>query len=242
MSDTGTDPRCPECGGAIGRTATYCMHCSADLTDERAAADADNDGVWDGAEAAPSDARRSTVGSERASTEPGRTAIATATATVTEYGRRVADAVTGRSSPETAGGGQLLAPDSIVDDTLTVLVGIVGGIVIGLVGTTVLGIVTGSGWAVLFGLAVWLGATAYLVRCRTVQAAVAKSGYGVAIVLLLVPVIALSPLTPVSGGIGERGGLFVVLLVFVAVPAGVAAAIGWIASRFVPAGAGENGG
>ena len=30
MSDA--DPHCPECGEPIGQTATYCMHCSADLT------------------------------------------------------------------------------------------------------------------------------------------------------------------------------------------------------------------
>ena len=29
---TNDDPRCPECGEPIGQTATYCMHCSADLT------------------------------------------------------------------------------------------------------------------------------------------------------------------------------------------------------------------
>jgi hypothetical protein len=98
-------------------------------------------------------------------------------------------------------------------------------------GTVVRGFVTGSGWAVVFGLVAWLGATAYLVRCRTVRAAVAKSSYGVARILLSVPVIALSPVTPVDGGIEERGGRFPVLFVFVAVPAGIAATIGWIASR-----------
>lgn len=28
------DPRCPECGGKIAATASYCMHCDADLTDD----------------------------------------------------------------------------------------------------------------------------------------------------------------------------------------------------------------
>jgi len=27
---------CPECGGPIGQTSTYCLHCSADLTEYRA--------------------------------------------------------------------------------------------------------------------------------------------------------------------------------------------------------------
>lgn len=29
------DPVCPECGGPIGQTSTYCMHCSTDLTEYR---------------------------------------------------------------------------------------------------------------------------------------------------------------------------------------------------------------
>jgi hypothetical protein len=136
-------------------------------------------------------------------------------------------------------GGQLLAPDGLVDDTLTVAVGIVGGLIVGVVGTVVLGLLTESAWALPFGLVTWLGATAYLVRRRTVQAAVAKSGYAVAAVLLLVPVIALSPTVSIDGGSGNRGGAFLTLLVFVSVPAGVAAFIGWIASQFVPDVTGE---
>lgn len=228
MSHRTNDPRCPECGEPIGQTATYCMHCSADLTDEQAAADADSDESWDRTEAASADASGG-----------GATASGTDD-TATGLGRIAAEAVS--DGTKETNGDQLLAPDGLVDDTLTVAVGIAGGIVIGLVGTVVLGIVTESGWAVAFGMVAWLGATAYLVRRRTVQAAVAKSGYGIALVLLSVPVIAFSPLTSVDGGLGERGGLFVVLLVFVAVPAGVAAAVGWIASRFVPEGGSESDG
>jgi hypothetical protein len=206
MSGAAEDPRCPECGEPIGQTATYCMHCSADLTEELEAADSDEDGAWDRTESTTADSQADPT-------------------------------VFGEMSSE-----QLLAPDGVVDDTLTVVVGIVGGIIVGVVGTTVLGIVTGSGWAVLFGVIAWLGATAYLVRRRTVQGAVAKSGYAVAIVLLSTPIIALSPVVSVDGGIEGRGGLFFVLLIFVAVPAGIAAAIGWIASQFVPEQAGKNNG
>jgi len=230
MSDTAADPRCPECGGPIGRTATYCMHCSADLTEERDAADTDGDGVWDQAEAASTDPQeRSTVSRAESSGIPA-------------YARELADAVRGPSSTSDPESGRLLAPDGLVDDTLTVLVGIAGGIVVGVVGTVVLGIVTGSGWAVVFGVLAWLGTTAYLVRRRTVQSAVARSGYAVALVLLGVPVIALSPVVPVDGGVQERGGLFLVLLFFVALPAGIAVAIGWIASQFVPSRASRNEG
>jgi hypothetical protein len=204
VTDTPSDPRCPECGGKIGATATYCMHCSADLTDERRAADADADGVWDGAELDP----------------PQST-----------------DAPTDGDAGATGG---LLDPEGLVDDSLTVVVGILGGIVVGVVGTVVLGIVTGSAAGVGFGVVAWLVTTAYLVRQRTVQGAVSKSGYSVAVVLLLVPLVAVSPVVDVEGGLSGRSGLFVVLLLFVVVPAAIAAGIGWLASRYVPTDPGDG--
>lgn len=207
MSGTPEDPRCPECGGKIGQTATFCMHCSADLTEERNAHDADDDGVWDQAEAGqPSPQPTATSGSAS-----GRLDV-----------REALDFE------------DLLAPDGLVDDSLTVVVGIAGGLVVGVIGTFVLAMVTGSGWALAAGVVAWLVATAVLVRQRTVQGAIAYTGYGVAAVLLLVPFVALSPAVSVEGGIGERGGLFVALLVFVAVPAAVAAGLGWIAAQFRP--------
>lgn len=234
MSDAADDPRCPECGGPIGATATYCMHCSADLNDELEAADADGDGAWDRTGTASRGPERASAASGASSPDAG--------GTVAAYARSLVGGLTARSSTDEGDGGRLLAPDGLIDDTLTVLVGIAGGFVVGVVGTTVLGVVTGSGWAVAFGLIAWLGATAYLVRRRTVQAAVAKSGYAVALVLLSVPTVAFSPLVSVDGGVGERGGLFLALLAFVAAPAGVAAVVGWIASRFVPEGVGESRG
>jgi len=197
MAETADDPRCPECGEPIGQTATYCMHCSADLTDELRAADADADGAWDDASAAPAESQ---------------------------------------APPATDESEQLLDPDGLVDNTLTVLVGIGGGVVVGAVGTVVLLFATGSGWAFPFGLAAWLGSTAYLVRRRTVQAAVSRTGYAIAVVLLLVPAVALSPAVSIDGGLGERGGLFFVLFVFVLLPAGIAAVLGWVAGRFVSGG------
>lgn len=108
-----------------------------------------------------------------------------------------------------------------------------GGLVVGVVGTVVLAVVTGSGLVVGFGLCAWLGAPAYLVRRPTVQRAVERTGYAVAVVPLSIPLVALSPFVPVDGGLGERGGLLVVLLVFVALPACIATGIEWVASRFV---------
>lgn len=210
MTEPAADPRCPECGEPIGQTATYCMHCSADLSGSLAAGDRDGDGAWDEPRATEPDARDASP--------------------------------VGRSGTSDDGSGQLLDPDGLVDDTLTAIVGIVGGFLVGFVGTVVLLALTESAWAVVFGLVAWLGATAYLVRRRTVQGAVAKSGYAVALVLLLVPVVAVSPFVTVEGGLGGRGSLFLVLLLFVAVPAGIAAAVGWFASKFVPEDAGGSDG
>ena len=228
MSNADPDPRCPECGEPIGQTATYCMHCSADLSDEDTATESGDgvDGVGE-----PDEFARS-QGADRADRVAGTTAEATGV--VGRIVRQVAESVGSTSSSTDEATGELLDPDGLVDNTLTVLVGIAGGLVVGTVGTTVALILTGSGWAVLFGLIAWLGATAYLVRRRTVQGAISKSAYATAIVLLLVPAIALSPIVEVDGGMAERGGFFVVVLVFVAVPAAIAATIGWVAARFVP--------
>lgn len=232
MSGVADDPRCPECGGPIGQTATYCMHCSTDLTDKRPVTDVDGNRDWEppGAAAAVLPDRAGTP-QEAPSDARGSTATT---------GRRIMNALGIYTDNLDEEGGRLLAPDGFVDNTLTVVVGIVGGFIVGVVGSVVFGILTESLWSLVFGLVTWLGATAYLVRRRTVQAAVAKGGYAVAIVLLLVPVVALSPTVSLNGGLGERGGVFLTLLVFIGIPAGLAAAVGWLASRFVPPGAGET--
>ncbi len=215
MSLDPEDPHCPECGEPIGQTATYCMHCSADLTEERAAADEDDDGVWDGAETGP------------AASEASAGASATATGD--------ASSSSGASGGVTPADGQVLDPDGLVDNTLTAVVGVAVGLVVGVVGTAVLLALTGNPWALLFGLCVWLGSTVYLARRRTVQDAVARGGYAAAVVLLVVPLVAFSPLMDVEGGLEGRGSTFLALFVVVAVPAGVAAGVGWVASRFAPA-------
>jgi len=208
MGGHGEDPNCPECGEPIGQTATYCMHCSADLTAEQEAADTDGDEAW-----------------EQSTAEPGEDTAVESTGDVAgdhEYG-----------SMDSGGDDQLLDPDGIVDGTLTVLVGLGSGVVIGLIATIVLTILAGATGALL-GVLVWLGSTAYLVRRRTVQGAVAKSGYAAAVVLLMLPLVFFSPSAEVDGGVVERitgfGTLFFVMLF----PAAVVAGIGWVAGRFVP--------
>jgi len=195
------DPRCPECGGPVGPTATYCMHCSADLVDrEPVAPEAVSAGTGDG-------------GTDEGS-EPMN--VSTAASTPVEHP---------------------IDPEGVMDDTLTVIVGILGGIVIGVLGSVILLILLESVWSVVLGLAAWLGATAYLVRRRFVMDALSKGAYGVAVVLLSLPLVALR----FDEGLVERGGLFLVMLLFALFPAGIAAGIGWFASRYVPENAGGGG-
>ena len=220
MADS-EDPHCPECGEPIGRTATYCMHCSADLSDEQAAADINDDGVWD--EAAEGSDGSDDSGDSAPTYDP-----------LEDEG--------GDATVSTDAGGQLLDPDGIVDNTLTVVVGIVGGVVVGIVATITLAVMTESVWGFLLGIVAWLGSTGYLVRRRTVQGAVEKSGYAAAVVLLLIPLVAFSPLAGVDGGLTGRGTFFLGALLAVSIPAGIAAVVGWVAGRFAPDPPAESGG
>lgn len=214
MNTSTDDPRCPECGGKIGQTATYCMHCSADLTEEQVAADVDGDETW-----------------ER---QPDGTRPSPTAGPIDALSRALSDAFGGKRDTDGRQHDGLLHPDGIVDDTLTVVVGIVGGLLVGIVATFELLFLTGSAWGFGLGLVTWLGVTAYLVRRRTVQGAVAASGYAIAAALLLVPLLAFSPVAQVEGGLESRGGMFVALTIFVVVPVAIAGAVGWLASRFVP--------
>lgn len=262
------DPRCPECGGKIGRTATYCMHCQTDLTGDGYGADngTDDSGAdrgWDDSDdtswADQTDPTDALLGDDEPSADdgigdgterrPNTASDPTATADpATAQGPTTTGGQAGPGGGTTSPGGTpgagtareedtsggVLDPDGIVDNTLTVIVGIAGGIVIGLVGTFTLFAMTGSGYSILLGFLVWVASTAHLVRRRTVQGAVSRSAYGVAIVLLLIPLVFLSPLISVDGGIDDRIGGFVAALIGVAIPAGFAAVVGWIAGRFVP--------
>ena len=181
------------------------MHCSADLTEERERADANDDGRWDGF---------NRDGSADAADGSSPTA-----------------AMSGTTDP-TEGGGALLDPSGLVDNTLTVMVGLGGGLVVGFIGTVVLVAVTESLWAFPVGILVWLFATAYLVRRRTVQEAIAKAAYSVALVLVFIPLVAFSPTS--GGDLVERITEFGELLLITGIPAGIAASVGFLVSRFVP--------
>jgi len=130
--------------------------------------------------------------------------------------------------------GALLDPESVVDDTLTAVAGIVAGVVIGIVATFALLFASANAVVGLgLGLVAWLGSTAYLVRRRSVVGAISRGAYGVAIVLLLVPLVMLSPAVD-GAGVSDRVVGFLSLLVGVGIPAGIAAAVGFVVSRFDP--------
>jgi len=262
MSDADDDPRCPECGGPIGQTATYCMHCSADLTEDLEAADSDGDGRWDESDGVSAGSDSADIGADytppeiedpATEVEPAETATseiedtAAATAEVAEAETATSEiedeaAATGTVAETETGDAddQLLDPDGIVDNTMTVIVGIGAGIVVGFVGTIVFTAVTGSLWGIAFGFVAWVVSTAHLVRRRTVQGAISRGAYAVAIVLFLIPFVTLSPVVS-AGGVAERLSGFVLLLVFMGVPAGIVAALGFVASLFVPDEGGDRG-
>jgi hypothetical protein len=220
------------------------MHCYADLPSSPAGDDAQGDGGrgWDDQDNPDPTVERDpdpsaeAVGSDW-SPEPRGDPAASGT-------RDAAGAADGVGAGTGTGTGSgtgsddgLLDPDGIVDNGLTVLVAIAGGVVVGVVGTTELLLMTGSAWALPVGLFAWLGSTAYLSRRRTVQGAVAHTGYAVAAVLVAIPFVAWSP-TLEAGSLGDRAGFFAAALVVVALPAAVAGAVGYVASRFVPESAG----
>jgi hypothetical protein len=239
------DPRCPECGEKIGQQATYCMHCSADLTDEQAAADTDGDGDWDRDSTAADDqvdqeehpissvvdAAAEGLGGDGA--ESGGTAGPSASAGAGDAATASADP-TPQQPTATDDGDEFLDSDGVVDNTLTVIVGIAAGIVVGLVGTITVLVTTQSAWGFLLGVLAWIASTAHLVRRDTVQGAVSRGAYAVAVVLVLTALIPLSPLVSVEGGVAGRVEGFVAALVVVSIPAGFAAIVGYVAGRFVP--------
>ena len=233
------DPRCPECGGAIGQTATYCMHCSADLTDERDAADSDDDGRWDES-GGPAVSPESSGGGILDSLGIGGFGSGGESSPSVDPGPTVDSSPTG-SDDATARSDQLLDPDGLVDNTLTVVVGIITGLFVGFVGIFVFLAATRSIWGLVFGLVVWLGSTAHLVRRRTVQGAISRGAYAVAIVFLLVPLVVLSPVMSVDGGLMDRLGGFVIFLIVMGIPAAIAAAIGFVVAQFVPESGGSRG-
>jgi hypothetical protein len=210
------------------------MHCSADFEEPVSSSSDDDSGIDVSAQVAEA---AESLGGEETTDPETETHAATETSTATTDATASTAGQSGVSSTATeteSSDGELLADDGLLDNTLTVIVGVIAGIVVGMIGTFVLLVATGSLWALLFGLLVWLFTTAYLVRRRTVQAAVSKAAYALSIVFVMIPLTTLSPFASMEGGLTGRVTSFGIFFVVMAVPAGVTAVIGWIAGRFVP--------
>ncbi|WP_049996264.1 zinc ribbon domain-containing protein [Halococcus sediminicola] len=127
----------------------------------------------------------------------------------------------------------LLDPDRLTDTFLTAAVGLVGGFIVGVL---LLVFVTGmlsAALGVATGFLVWLGTTIYFARRRTVQEAVSKAAYGIALSLLLYSLIPFSS-TWEANSLTTRLTDFVVLLVIVSIPVAIIAGVGHLARRFAP--------
>jgi len=75
--------------------------------------------------------------------------------------------------------------------------------------------------------------TAHLVTRPSVQDAVARAAYGVALALLFVPFVVLAPANS-EADLWTRVAVFVTLLGAVTLPAAAIAGLGVFASRYVP--------
>lgn len=235
MSSDDGGPYCPACDEPISATASYCMHCYEDLPEGWAGSGAGDDGgssdLGSSLDAATDADPAGTGGAttdetadwaDSADSDGGGEAV-----DASEALGEAADGVTDQVSD-----GPLLDPEGIADNVLTVLVAIVGSVVIGFVGFFVLVVLTESAWSLPVGILAWLGGLAYLARQYSVQETIAKTFYGVAAVLLAVPLMSLSP--GLNEPIGDRATLFGVLLVTVAVPALVSAGVGYALLSFAP--------
>lgn len=123
-------------------------------------------------------------------------------------------------SPDDEG---MLAPDGLLDHSLTVAVGVVAGAIAGVLALVVLVMALLHWVGVLLAFVVWIGTTVYVARRRTVYGALRVGAYAVALMLVLVPMVSFSP--ALEGG--TSGGR-VVLFVFLGVVLGVPAAVLWL--------------
>ena len=129
------------------------------------------------------------------------------------FGDPPADAVDDEGEP-------WLDPDSLADDSLTLLVGGAFGLVTGVLGLFVGAVVTGSAWGGLLGLVFLLGSTGVLVTRHSVYETVRLGSYATAALVVCVPVIVLTD--------AAKGGTFagqVLLFVIAEVPFGIGAAL-----------------
>lgn len=154
-----SNPQCPDCGEPVGMTATYCMHCDAEFdAPVSAEASADAPGHTDAADASGADSP---------------TAGGAASPDLQSWEERVATWV---------------GPNGWIDNSLTIVIGVVAGVGIGLLTTVLVALLTGSLWALAVGFLTLAGGTAYLANHRTVYGAIQQACYMIAPLLLAIPI------------------------------------------------------
>lgn len=204
-------PYCPECGEPVGERALYCMHCGADFGDDgpRAAGDAERGSAVDSS-AEPS---TTPATSQRSGTDTATTGDAPG-----EHGDLL---------------DRLFHPEGVLDDSLTVVLGIVVGLICGFVALIVVGATAGGAPGFLAALLAWVGVTGWLARQYSLFGAVRGGCYALAVALLALPIIALTDAAE-GGTFGGQVILFLVSEVVIAVFALPLVGIGYVAGRRRP--------
>lgn len=224
-----SDPRCPECGEPVSATASYCMHCEADLPP--AGFGESGTGTVDDApidEADPGMPTRDDDTGEDTDDGGGWGGDDAATGSRFGGGSRASGARerAGRTAEEAAA---WIDPDSLLDDVSTVMVAVVAAVV-----TLVLGTMLAYGILppVVDAAAPWIalaatgGAGLWVGRTRSVFGAARKAGLVVAAQIALVPVAFVAATSWESVGDAVGGVIVVGLLLWPA--AAVVAGVGWV--------------
>ncbi|WP_137286943.1 hypothetical protein [Halorussus salinisoli] len=131
---------------------------------------------------------------------------------------------------EAAANDHLFDPDGLLDNSLTVLVGIVGGALVGALAFLLFGLVVQSWVSILPGGLAWTGGTAYLATRDSIGEAVKYGCYAVALLLVLFPVVSFSPATK-GGNFAGRVLLFLVAELLFGVFALGLAGVGHVAGK-----------
>lgn len=128
--------------------------------------------------------------------------------------------------------GGILDSNGLLDRAVIVVIAVITGFVSGVpVWLVVSGVSVGVGLAA--GILVWIGAGAYLIRRRTLNAAVSKAAYVIAIAIMSVSLVVFTP-TWRSDVVVTLPVDFVLLAVLCAIPAAVVGGVGVLAERYIP--------
>lgn len=162
------DPVCPECAEPVGITAAYCMHCSADLTDDATG----SSGTAEGKEGA----ERENLWSNRTDADQAVAGVPDADAA---DGTQSGVAQTGPNETETATHGDLppelrstsgslepprLVPEQFLLKALGAVLSIVLSLALGFASAVALSSMIGNGIAFLLGVLVWFSLAAVCFR------------------------------------------------------------------------------